>query len=94
MHLVDILGDDFKGDTVKINYQNYETKTVLRYGAELIGGESLSSINPAKITSIPKLTQMHTMLKNGDMKWRKLSEGELRARRELAAEDSEDGMDD
>ena len=66
-----------------MHYVEYEEKVVQRYGVELIGWTYEKLVNPSELsTSLPGLRQLLEAINTGSCKFIKLTQGQLKQRRE------------
>ena len=75
-----------------MHYADYEEKIVQRYGVELIGWTYEKLVNPSELsTSLPGLRQLLEAIKTGSCKFIKLTQAQLKQRREEHQKAIEDG---
>lgn len=79
-------------DTVGMQYENYDEQIVLRYGVILEGWTAPRWANPSSLSnSVDMLKTLRDALLDGSCYWRKLSQDELKTRREGHMEGLRDG---
>jgi hypothetical protein len=75
-----------------MHYADYEEKVVQRYGVELIGWTYEKLVNPSELsTSLPGLRQLLEAINTGSCKFIKLTQAQLKQRREEHQKAIEDG---
>ena len=75
-----------------MHYADYEEKVLQRYGVELIGWTYEKLVNPSELsTSLPGLHQLLEAINTGSCKFIKLSQAQLKQRREERQKAIEDG---
>jgi hypothetical protein len=75
-----------------MHYADYEEKVVQRYGVELIGWTYEKLVNPSELsTSLPGLRQLLEAINTGSCKFIKLTQDQLKQRREEHQKAIEDG---
>ena len=75
-----------------MHYADYEEKVVQRYGVELIGWTYEKLINPSELsTSLPGLRKLLDAINTGSCKFIKLTQDQLKQRREEHQKAIEDG---
>ena len=75
-----------------MHYADYEEKVVQRYGVELIGWTYEKLLNPSELsTSLPRLRELLEAINTGSCKFIKLSQSQLKQRREEIQKAIEDG---
>ena len=79
-------------DNAVMHYTDYEEKVVQRYGVELIGWTYEKLVNPSELsTSLTGLRQLLEAIDTGSCKFIKLTQAQLKERREEHQKAIEDG---
>lgn len=91
-NVMDLTVEITDNDNAVMHYVDYEEKVVQRYGVELIGWTYDKLVNPSELsTSLPGLRQLLEAINAGSCKFIRLSQAQLKQRREEHQKAIEDG---